>query len=153
MPFNISPEDITTAYRKAKADAFYDYGNLNLLKFAEFEQDLVENLHALRNKLLNWEFEDYDEFVGSFTLIMKECVEDIKDKPFVFFSDVQRNWEHASNIKVDFRIIGQHPVEFHILSSLWIDKVGGAFLTSNVYKRACAILASCCNYGLFQDRS
>src|SRR5579863_6447870 len=124
MSINITPEDLVLAYRKAKADAFYEYGNLNLIKFAEFEENLVGNLDLLYNKLVNWDDIDHEDFVGTFTLVMKECVEEVKDKAFVFFSDNQRNWENIENISVDFRIIGQHPVEFHVLSSLWIDKVG-----------------------------
>ncbi|GGB87699.1 reverse transcriptase domain-containing protein [Dyadobacter sediminis] len=128
MSIQIKHRDLTTAYRKAKADAYYENGHHNALNFAIYETNLEENLTKLRDYFLNWEVNDLDDFVGSFALIMKDCVEVEKNEPvdssFVFISDLKRNWRQQEELKVDFRIIGQHPVEFHILSSLWIDKVG-----------------------------
>lgn len=124
MPSFITPSDITLAYRKAKADAFFENGHLNLYNFAIFERGLEENLANTLQRLLNWDdTEPSREFVGTAQYILKECVEKPRDG-FVFFSDIKRDWEQTITVDVDFRLIGHHPVQFHILSSLWLEKVG-----------------------------
>src|ERR1700761_1260409 len=109
MPSFITPSDITLAYRKAKADAFFENGHLNLYNFAIFERNLEENLSNTRQRLLNWDPEEpLRDFVGTAQYILKECVEPLRDG-FVFFSDIRRDWERTRKIDVDFRLIGSHP--------------------------------------------
>jgi hypothetical protein len=48
---NLSLEDLVVAYRKAKADCFFENTFPNAIKFAEYEQDLSANLNALLSDL------------------------------------------------------------------------------------------------------
>ena len=131
MALNISLDDLAIGYRKAKADAFYENGHHTALSFAEYEADLFNNLKDLLNKLYsknnNWL--KGKEMVGTYAIILKTGEDSQKNKSdkkqeFVFYSNNNREWDKTKNVEVGFRIIGQHPVNFHILSSLWIDKVG-----------------------------
>jgi hypothetical protein len=127
MGIDIPILEITKAYRKSKADTFFEHGHNTALDFADFEENLVENLLDVRKTFQNWRDLDLDGFVGSHTLVIKGCEaesEESRRKSVVFFSDARRSWEHVSKLSINFRVIGQHPVIFHILSSLWIEKVG-----------------------------
>jgi hypothetical protein len=130
MALNITLSDLLVAYRKAKIDCYFENGHNTALSFAHYELNLNENLRAFQAKLnsdsLSWVHDP--DFVGSYTFLLKNvsrtAVGSRRDhKGKVFYSDFAREWEDAK-ADVDFRIIGQLSVEFHILSSLWIDKVG-----------------------------
>jgi hypothetical protein len=122
---NISLNDLIIAYRKAKVDAFYESGHFTALSFAEYETALLQNLKSLQTKLNAPKFEwmQSKAFVGSFSLLLKSAKEERKPSN-IFFSDKDKNWGRDGVTTVDYRIIGQHSVNFHILSSLWIEKVG-----------------------------
>ncbi len=126
MKSSLKFEDLVIAYRKAKVDMYYESGHLTALKFAKHEENITANLNSFLSKLQsNGKKFLTDDFVGDHAYIVKK----IKVKPEiidkkVFFSKSQRNWNSISFSEITFRIIGQHSVELHILSSLWIDKVG-----------------------------
>jgi hypothetical protein len=114
-------------------DAFYENGHHTALLFAQYETNLFENLSTLLDKIHSRSDSWLKNITltGSHAIILKSInyVEDCKvhsrkDKEFIFYSDTRRQWNNTSSVDVGFRIIGQHPIEFHILSSLWIDKVG-----------------------------
>lgn len=130
-------EDLLIAYRKVKIDCFYETGHLTALSFAFYEQNLIGNLENLLEKInqndLNW-FSSYD-FIGTHYFSLKNIdfkpnkdfeFNDDKENSFKFYSNSKRKWENSkdNNLKVDYRIIGNHSVDFHVLSSLWIEKVG-----------------------------
>ena len=48
---NLTISDLLVAYRKAKADCFFENSFPTAAKFAEYEQDLLKNLNILLNKL------------------------------------------------------------------------------------------------------
>lgn len=137
MPdLNLSLDDLLIAYRKAKADAYYENGHNMALHFAEYELDLFKNLNSLLHKIspsrsprpnrIKW----YNNggFVGSFAFILKAAntnkVNSGNNDGFVFYSNTDRHWKNMESMDVDYRIIGQHSVDFHIISSLWIDRIG-----------------------------
>ncbi|GHD20423.1 hypothetical protein GCM10007052_29980 [Halioglobus japonicus] len=69
----ISRADLYLAYRKAKADAFYDNLHPNAIAFAEYEQDLKTNLESLLNRLVSSKVEwplDLG-FIGGYLYIPK----------------------------------------------------------------------------------
>ncbi len=130
MALNITFDDLVIAYRKAKADAFYENGHKTALSFAQYEIDLFENLKKLQDKLYskNRKWLENSDFIGGYAFVLKsikiaESEEPEKKEEFIFYSDSKRQWSKTEPVDVSFRIIGQHPVEFHILSSLWINKV------------------------------
>ena len=133
----ITIEDLIIAYRKVKVDCFYETGNLTALTFAEYEDKLLSNLNELYDKISNKEYDWFkrDAFLGTHHFTLKNVTVTEKEKSnekeqpedeFIFFSNSKRKWENNNNqeINVDYRIIGNHSVNFHILSSLWIEKVG-----------------------------
>lgn len=129
MPLDITLQDLVIAYRKAKADSYFENGHLTALGFAEYEADLSNNLNALLQTLYRAEVNGKLEIeVGGYATILKS-IEDadkntVKQEEVVFYSDSKRHWNSQKNKKARFRIIGQHPIDFHIISSLWIDKFG-----------------------------
>jgi hypothetical protein len=122
---NIPLEDLVIAYRKAKVDAFYERGHNTAISFAEYETDLLQNLKNLQTNINSGSarWVERIDFVGVHALILKSVLRNNKSKN-VIHSNSNRQWSKGETASVDFRIIGQHSVDFHILSSLWIDKVG-----------------------------
>lgn len=126
MMTDLKFEDLVIAYRKAKADIHYESGHLTALKFATYEENLTDNLNSLLSHLQSTGKKYLSgDFVGGHAYIVKKIqVEPSKTDKNVFFSKSERNWEPLELKDIAFRIIGQHSVDMHILSSLWIDKVG-----------------------------
>ena len=96
MPLNISLDDLVIAYRKAKADAFYENGHHTALSFARYEANLFENLDHLHTRIYSktnaWL--KSKAFVGTYSFILKSIEysrsneEAIgSEKEFVFYSD------------------------------------------------------------------
>jgi hypothetical protein len=130
MNFEFTLEDLIIAYRKVKSDIYFDNGHDNLIKLAEYEEYLIENLGQLQRKLNSYDknFLKSREFLGDFKYILKNIkftpAESDKNKSFVYFSDPIANWDDIDIDEINFRYIGYHSIDFHIVSSLWIDKVG-----------------------------
>lgn len=132
--------DLLVAYRKAKADCYYQNVFPVAIKFAEYEQDLLNNLTSLLERLKNNEgFADDKSLIGEFRLIPKKL--NIKPRPehkekgsghsgHVHFSNPDRAFAILSNDKQlvpEFRIIGDFSVDMHIISALWINMIGHKF--------------------------
>ncbi|MES2206779.1 MAG: RNA-directed DNA polymerase [Pseudomonadota bacterium] len=132
---NITLEDLIVAYRKAKADCFFENIFPIAVKFAEFEQDLLFNLETLLNLLQKDNgFANNQYLLGKFRLIPKKLsIYPKKNAPtssHVHFSNPDRAFKHLlknNDIKPEFRIIGDFPVETHIISALWINTIGHQF--------------------------
>ncbi|OAI10563.1 RNA-directed DNA polymerase, partial [Methylomonas methanica] len=131
---NLTLEDLVVAYRKAKADCFFENTFPTAIKFAEYEQDLLANLNALLSGLQsNNGFAENAGYLGEFRLLPKK----LSFKPkggsgngHVHFSNPQRAFEHLTknnNLIPEFRIVGDFPVDSHIISALWINMVGHKF--------------------------
>lgn len=140
---DVSLGDLIIAYRKAKNDAFYENGHLSAEDFAFYESKLEKNLEelqgALRVKDLTW-FKNV-KFTGDHTFLPKSIhVENIISKEsdtHIFRSNSNRVFESAEFKSAQFRLIGfRHSVHFHVLCSLWVDKVGyklETLLSENAY--------------------
>ncbi|HHJ4202741.1 hypothetical protein ACV1DV_17465 [Aeromonas veronii] len=132
---NITIEDLLVAYRKAKADCFYENVFPTAIKFAEYEQDLLENLNSLLEILKSNEgFEGNEQLLGNFRLLPKKLTIDKKpsavENGHVHFSKPERAVSNLfKNYKItpEFRIIGDFPVDTHIISALWINLIGHKF--------------------------
>lgn len=135
----ISIEELLIAYRNVKNDLFYEKGHNNLLKLAEFESDLLNNIKVLQDNLntLNIDYFKSSIFLGSYDYILKEIIhKENKNNKLIYFSDTGIDYEKEKIKDVKFRYIGNHSVEFHIISSLWINKVGAYLekrLNTNCY--------------------
>lgn len=130
-------EDLLIAYRKAKADCFFENTFPTAIKFADYEQDLLANLNQLLKSLKSDSgFESNNDLLGDYRLLPKKLSIEKKpgsaDNGHVHFSKPERAVESQFenyNITPEFRIIGDFPVDTHVVSALWINMVGHKFDT------------------------
>jgi len=124
MTVKTTLEDLVIAYRKAKVDSYFENGQLTALNFATFEEDLLGNLERIKS-ILDSDPNLKSISTGHYAFIIKSLeLKAQKDKPLAFYSDSRRHWETEEIEEITFRIIGQHSIDFHVISSLWINKVG-----------------------------
>ncbi len=141
---SISLSDLGLAYRKAKVDLYYST-NPSLFAIAEYEEDLAENLSRLKERI-----ESHDEewvkdpmFLGDWTLAPKSISYKDKDKrrdPGLIFASPDDEWVSTFNpdkkLTAEFRLMARCSIDFHVLSALWMMKVGDAYdikLGAHVY--------------------
>lgn len=136
----ITLPDLYLAYRKAKVNMFYEPEHITAAAFCEYEENLGDNLVGLQRRLNasrpTWPKDS--KFVGGYTYIPKA----LKAPPLR--SQEPRVYDDTSFVNADptaawlassdetkpvatFRLVGCHPVEYHVLSALWITKVGHKF--------------------------
>lgn len=150
---NITITDLSLAYRKAKVDLFYS-SHASLNDILEYEKDLLKNFSALQDKIEgddeSWVTEP--EFVGSWILATKSVDMSGWEKfrsensNGLIFSSPNEEWRHACSLlaahhdygklNAEFRVMARCSLDFHVLSTLWILKVGCLFddkLTSSAY--------------------
>jgi hypothetical protein len=137
-----------TAYRKAKVDLYYST-NPSLAHIAEYETDLEEKLTNLLMRI-NGESEDWvceSVFTGTYTFIPKSVgfKPEGKFPRGAKFSNPRTSWrnkcveaELSDSIRpvAEFRITADCTLDFHVISALWITKVGHKFdqkLTTSAY--------------------
>lgn len=131
----VSIGDLVVAYRKAKADCFFENTFPTAIKFSEYEKYLLSNLEALLERLKSEDgFSNWSDLLGEYRLLPKKLSaspkEDIPPNGHVHFSDPQRAVENLfkySDIKPEFRIVGDFPVDAHVISALWINSIGHKF--------------------------
>ncbi|MBL1259969.1 MAG: RNA-directed DNA polymerase [Thiotrichaceae bacterium] len=144
-PFSL--QNLGLAYRKAKVDLYYS-SHASLLSIADYESKLATNLQALQVQL---EGDDEawvksDAFFGGWTLAPKsiECISaDSADSTMIFSSPAEA-WKRTCESAIDdetekkpiaeFRLMAQCSLDFHVLSALWMLKVGHQYdkkLTDN----------------------
>lgn len=138
----ISMNDMYLAYRKAKVDLYYS-SNKFLVEIADYEENVCENLNNLMNRI-NGVDESWvmsADFVGGWLLVPKSVdmsswkrhKEDNGNR--IIFSSPVDEWEHicsslavqSEKPTVHFRVMAKCSIDFHVLSTLWIMKVGCLF--------------------------
>jgi hypothetical protein len=130
---NFTIEKLYVAYRKAKNEAFRDTNCAHGLKFANYEQNLHENLSRLRRRLMqsnSWRNDP--SFIGSPTCIPKSVELPSPDSsiPSVHcqVSEPIEQWARDCNptnpATADFRPVIDATVDFMVVSALWILEVG-----------------------------
>ena len=136
----IGLKELGIAYRKAKADLFYS-SHPSLEAIAGYEEDLHSNLVKLRDRI-NGDDDSWvtsPDFLGSWTLATKSVTRaDWKrgaescGNGFVFSSPTDE-WEYSCEAlsklgkpkpEAEFRVMAQCSLDFHVLSTLWLLKVG-----------------------------
>lgn len=128
-----SDERMYSAYRKAKADLFFERSIPNAKKFARYEDDLQGNLKRLQQRLTKvgkkpW-FEDLT-FIGNVTFIPQKLTlpEENRHEPAFFASNAIDTWnrifERDSGLKAEFRPMADFTVDMHVVCAIWIDHVG-----------------------------
>ena len=136
-----SLEDIGLAYRKAKVDLFYS-SHASLSDILNYEDNLLSNLTSLLQRIEGkdetWVTEP--DFIGSWTLAAKSVDmsgwEQFKEEHGngLWYSSPEDEWQYACNLlakeeedaqpKAEFRVMARCSMDFHVLSTLWILKVG-----------------------------
>ncbi len=126
-------QDLGIAYRKAKVDLYYS-SQVSLQAIADYEENLAGNLELLLTRL-NGESTDWaldDGFIGDWTLAPKsitpetELNDNLKNNG-LRFSSPEEQWRHTcenSKVVAEFRLMANVSMDFHVLSALWILKVG-----------------------------
>lgn len=127
----ISKNDLFVAYKKAKFELFNDKNSVTTLKLLDYERNLEDNLCKLlddifKNGLENIKCESYFEIPKSLTLNNKN--EKIKNESHFFSSSLEHNRafldEKNIDVELSFRKYIDADINFHIISALWIEKVG-----------------------------
>lgn len=140
---NIGINDLGLAYRKAKVDLYYS-SHACLMDVYEYECNLLDNLQRLLHKLNDddegWVKEE--EFVGAWTLAAKAIYTGSEgnhesDGAGLIFSSPKKKWENSCSAiaygkvrekpqkpKAEFRLMAKPSLDFHVLSALWMLKVG-----------------------------
>ncbi len=129
---SLTIEDLLVSYRKAKADCFYENTFPAAIKFAEYEQDLVLNLKKLLSRLKKSSgFISDADLVGDYRLLPKKLAAEKKNDGLgnchVHFSNPERavdNLFKNYDVVPEFRIVGDFPVDTHVISALWINLIG-----------------------------
>ena len=146
---SISLYDLWIAYRKTKADLYYADGHPNAVAICEYEENLEKNLSTLYDKLNkgSWGWMSDQALVGTWSLIPKGNPQfnrpeesERASMPRCIISDpdvsLDRFIKQGASLKVEFRQIGVHPIDYHVVTTLWMLKVGckyDALLGEEVY--------------------
>lgn len=131
--FSIS--DLYLAYRKAKAEAFYERTHFHAIEFTKFEQNLHRNLKALQRRLMDSEWTSDLTFIGDFAYLPKsiDCSEwESKSNGHFRALDPRSDWQRRFNetqkaARASLRLVIRPSVDMQIVSAMWILKVGHLF--------------------------
>lgn len=125
------------AYRKAKAEAFYENTHFHALAFTKYEQALDANLRKLRARLVarapDWQADL--AFLGDHAYLPKsvDCsLWDANGEGHFRALDPRRDWQHrfaeaGERARATLRLVIRPTVDFQIVSALWIIFVGHLF--------------------------
>ncbi|WP_421204329.1 RNA-directed DNA polymerase [Aeromonas enteropelogenes] len=131
----ISIDDLYNAYRKAKQEAFFDQFYPSKHSFLDFEKDLDRNLQSLLAELLSplgdpW-WSDAAS-LGSYFYVPKSIDDSlfkIEDDSHFCSVDPIEDWnrrcrQSKNKASATYRLIVDAKVKWHVISALWIIKVG-----------------------------
>ncbi len=140
----ITLQDLGLAYRKAKVDLYYS-SHASIDAIADYEEKLLENLSSLLAKI-NGESEDWvqdKEFLGTYTIAAKSIdmsawkAHQEKHGNGLIFSSAADEWAYAcaelakeeepKQPTAEFRVMAKCQLDFHVLSTLWMLRVGQFF--------------------------
>lgn len=129
----ITLADLYRAYRKAKADAFFEGMHFDALSYLNYEKSLDKNLKLLLGRLRTGSWISDPRFIGGFSYAPKSLAEgEGWNTTGMHFSTLNHHedWENAFvrskavRATADFRLIMRPTVAYQIVSALWIMKVG-----------------------------
>ncbi|WP_348727770.1 RNA-directed DNA polymerase [Rheinheimera texasensis] len=136
--------DMGLAYRKAKVDLYYS-SHPCLTAIADYEEKLQQNLSELLIKITATDesWVTTPKFLGTWTLTTKSVSADAWDKHLednghgLIFSSPAEEWDYlCQELKAkqgvkppvaQFRVMAACSLDFHVLSTLWLLKVGYLF--------------------------
>jgi hypothetical protein len=128
---DVSLDDLFFAYRKAKADCYFETSIRIAEKFLRFEEAVGENLSALLEQLRAGDVgRILTEGLGEPAIFPKKVrtgEPKARDSAsHAFFSDATRSFQYfeQQGVTPEFRMIGDFSVEVHVISALWVNLVG-----------------------------
>jgi hypothetical protein len=132
-----SLSNLYVAYRKAKAEAFYENTHFHALAFTKYEQSLDANLRALQKRLVTRPIDWQSDlaFLGDHAYLPKslDCSSwDLNNEGHFRALDPRLDWQHRFNesgerARATLRLVIRPTVDFQIISALWIIFVGHLF--------------------------
>lgn len=130
-------DDLYLAYRKAKAEAFFENTHFHALAFTTYERDLCNNLNSLLVKLNenNPSWFDERKFIGDHAYLPKSVSTAVWDdlneghfRALAPFEDWERRFNKSGKkAEAQLRLVIRPTVNFQIVSALWIIHVGHKF--------------------------
>ena len=121
---NVDLAELGLAYRRVKADLYYTK-YANSIKLLRFEKKLKGNIASLREMLAEERFEELcSSYCYGWRLVPKS-VEMCDDGDAVSKTTILVGDDLRRVSQCDLRIIEDLPIEFHIVTQLWIDRLGG----------------------------
>ena len=132
-------DDLFCAYRKAKADLFFERTQPVSIAFCNYESNLAANLSALAAILHQGDWCHNPGFIGKTVFVPKSLKKEpkkdskgAKRENQMQLSNPDEEWEalldsKLESPKVEFRAIAEFTVNMHVVSALWINKVGHKF--------------------------
>jgi hypothetical protein len=133
-----SSEAIYDAYRKAKADMFFERSLPTARKFAEYEEQLQVRLDLLASRLkgedTNKSWFNDSCFIGDVSFIPKSLSTPTEnpEEPNFFASNAVDNWNRifqivdagANGLEAEFRPMANFSVDMHVVNALWLNTIG-----------------------------
>lgn len=129
--------NLYVAYRKAKAEAFYENTHFHALAFTKYEQNLDTNLRRLRSRLVEHQADWHsdDAFIGDHAYLPKSvnCAAwDSNNEGHFRALDPRQDWRHRFNeagqrASASLRLVIRPTVDLQVVSALWILFVGQLF--------------------------
>nr|WP_298129842.1 RNA-directed DNA polymerase [uncultured Pseudoxanthomonas sp.] len=123
--------DVVYAYRKAKADCFFDRSLHVSQEFVNYEKNLASNLKSLLAELQTGSLQAIlDRNFGEYRLVPKKLSRKRRESwkgGHAYFSDPERAFEFllkSEELTPELRLVGVFSVELHVISALWINLVG-----------------------------
>ncbi|WP_446333222.1 RNA-directed DNA polymerase [Burkholderia pseudomallei] len=129
--------NLYVAYRKAKAEAFYENTHFHALAFTKYEQTLDANLRRLRSRLVarraDWHTDT--TFIGDHAYLPKsvDCSAwDTNHDGHFRALDPRQDWRHRfsearQRANASLRLVIRPTVDLQVVSALWILFVGHLF--------------------------
>jgi hypothetical protein len=122
---SITEKDLYIAYKKAKFELFNDKNTIATISLFRYERELKAKIEKLfkeiqENGLQNIKCSDYYEIPKSMEI-------DIQTKVHFFSSSLEHhkiNENQIDSVILKFRKVIDADIDFHIVSALWIAKVG-----------------------------
>jgi hypothetical protein len=131
-----SLSNLYVAYRKAKAEAFYENTHFHALAFTKYEQALDTNLRRLRSRLVARETDWQTDrtFLGDHAYLPKsvDCTAWENNEGHFRALDPRQDWqrrftESGQRAAASLRLVIRPTVDFQVVSALWILSVGHLF--------------------------
>ena len=154
--------NLYVAYRKAKAEAFYENTHFHALAFTKYEQSLNLNLRKLRKRLIDRSPDWYidSSFIGDHAYLPKsvDCSSWENNNEGHFRAlDPREDWQHRFNetgtrASAALRLVIRPTVDLQIVSALWVIFVGHLFDASLDHKTSFGNRLRRSHSGLIDER-